>query len=85
MVNTSRNLGFLSIIRSILEFGKNGVLVVSGTYLYVNMSTSIGTKLGASAILESSYINPPPKYHSNITSAYYQSCFVSTFAICLHY
>lgn len=51
--------------------------LVSGKFLYVNMSTIRSTKLGSSAILESSLINPPPRYHARPNSTYYKSCFVS--------
>ncbi|KAK6622943.1 hypothetical protein RUM43_008795 [Polyplax serrata] len=51
----------------------------SGKFLYVNMSTIRSTKLGSSAILESSLINPPPRYHARPNSTYYKSCFVRFF------
>lgn len=54
------------------------VFLRTGVYLYVNMSAA-ASSLGMSAILESTVINPPPRYHARPNSTYYKSCFVRFF------
>jgi len=53
---------------------------VSGNYLFVDMSKV--KHLGATAIVESDFFYPPPKFHSNIHSPYFNSCQVSVLLIC---
>ncbi|KAF6214835.1 hypothetical protein GE061_009578 [Apolygus lucorum] len=49
----------------------------TGMYIYVDMTGTY--KMGTASELESPILNPPPKYHSNISSPYYNSCIVSFF------
>ncbi|KAF4519176.1 hypothetical protein B566_EDAN008239 [Ephemera danica] len=44
----------------------------SGMYMFVDMSKI--KHLGAPAVMESDIFNPPPRYHGNISSPYYNSC-----------
>ena len=46
-------------------------------YIYVDMSET--KQLGNAAVLQSARFPPPPKYHSNAASPYFNSCQVSFF------
>ncbi|XP_066909596.1 tyrosine-protein kinase receptor-like [Halyomorpha halys] len=48
----------------------------TGMYIYVEMSGK-HYHMGTVANLESPIINPPPRYHNNISSPYYNSCYIS--------
>lgn len=50
-------------------------MFISGMYLYAEMS-GIGHSMGTASQLDSPIIYPPPRYHSNISSPYYNSCYV---------
>lgn len=51
----------------------------TGIYAFVDMSET--QDMGNSAILQSPRFPPPPKYHSNIASPYFNSCQVRAFCI----
>lgn len=47
----------------------------TGMYVYVDMSET--KEMGSAAVLQSIRFPPPPKYHSNPSSPYYNSCRVT--------
>uniref|UniRef100_T1H974 Tyrosine-protein kinase receptor n=1 Tax=Rhodnius prolixus TaxID=13249 RepID=T1H974_RHOPR len=48
----------------------------TGMYVYVDMSGK-QVDMGTASVLESPIINPPPRYHSNSSSPYHNSCFIT--------
>ncbi|XP_075212596.1 anaplastic lymphoma kinase isoform X2 [Lycorma delicatula] len=47
---------------------------ISGSYMHVNM---VEGNMGATAILRSPVINPPPWYHNDSSSSYFNSCYIT--------
>ncbi|XP_039280601.1 leukocyte tyrosine kinase receptor isoform X2 [Nilaparvata lugens] len=50
---------------------------ISGAYMHVSM---VEGKMGSSAILQSPIINPPPWYHNDTASPYFNSCHITFYS-----
>ncbi|KAK9510514.1 hypothetical protein O3M35_005284 [Rhynocoris fuscipes] len=48
----------------------------TGMYIYVDMSVK-RLDMGTASVLESPIIYPPPRYHSNVSSPYFNSCIIT--------